>query len=119
LLTFPTLIIWLITGILLIITVLLHSPKGDGMGGMAVGAAASMFSSTRSAESTLNRVTWTLVTIFLLLAVLLSAGWLELGNSGQAISPRVITPETSEEVDLMDVEPALPTDLPVPAEEVP
>ena len=43
------------------------------MGGMAVGAAASMFSSTRSAESTLNRATWILVTVFLLLAVLLSA----------------------------------------------
>lgn len=43
------------------------------MGGMAVGAAAGMFSSTRSAESTLNRATWTLVTVFLLLAVLLSA----------------------------------------------
>lgn len=67
------LVTWLVTGVLLIITVLLHSPKGDGMGGMAVGAAASMFSSTRSAESTLNRATWTLVTVFLLLAVLLSA----------------------------------------------
>ena len=70
-------------------TVLLHSPKGDGMGGMAVGAAAGMFSSTRSAESTLNRATWTLVTIFLLLAVLLSAGWLQRDTQQSGFSPAV------------------------------
>lgn len=76
------------------------------MGGMAVGAAASMFSSTRSAESTLNRATWTLVTIFLLLAVLLSAGWLQLdaqqGVRQDGVSPE-ITPETSSGVEPGDI----------------
>jgi len=68
--------IWVACGVLLIISVLLHSPKGDGMGGLAA-SGGSMFSSARSAEQTLNRISWTLLTIFLALAVVLSAGWLK------------------------------------------
>ncbi|MXW11961.1 MAG: preprotein translocase subunit SecG [Synechococcus sp. SB0662_bin_45] len=102
------LITWLVTGVLLIVTVLLHSPKGDGMGGMAVGAAAGMFSSTRSVENTLNRATWTLVTIFLLLAVLLSAGWLQLGAQQGGVAP-VIAPDTSAEAEPVDMDMASPT----------
>ncbi|MEB3265362.1 MAG: preprotein translocase subunit SecG [Cyanobacteriota bacterium] len=67
--------IWMLSGVLLIVSVLLHSPKGDGMGGLAA-SGGSMFSSARSAEATLNRVSWTLLALFLGLAVLLSAGWL-------------------------------------------
>ena len=67
--------IWAVLGVLLIVSVLLHSPKGDGMGGLA-SSGGSMFSSARSAEATLNRVTWTLLALFLGLAVVLSAGWL-------------------------------------------
>ncbi len=67
--------IWFGSGILLIISVLLHSPKGDGMGGLAA-SGGSMFTSARSAEQTLNRITWTLLAVFLALAVVLSAGWL-------------------------------------------
>ena len=68
--------IWIASGVLLVISVLLHSPKGDGMGGLAA-SGGSMFSSARSAEATLNRITWTLLAIFLGLAVVLSAGWLK------------------------------------------
>jgi preprotein translocase subunit SecG len=66
--------LWAVTGILLIISVLLHSPKGDGMGGLAA-SGSSMFTSARSAENTLNRISWTLLALFLGLAVVLSAGW--------------------------------------------
>ena len=66
---------WIGSGILLIVLVLLHSPKGDGMGGLAA-SGSSMFSSASSAEATLNRVTWTCLAIFMSLAVILSAGWL-------------------------------------------
>jgi preprotein translocase subunit SecG len=45
------------------------------MGGLAA-SGGSMFSSARSAETALNRVSWTLLALFLGLAVLLSAGWL-------------------------------------------
>ena len=68
--------IWISSAVLLVISVLLHSPKGDGMGGLAA-SGGSMFSSARSAEATLNRVTWTLLAIFLGLAAVLSAGWLK------------------------------------------
>jgi preprotein translocase subunit SecG len=67
-------ILWAISGVGLIVLVLLHSPKGDGLGGL--GGQAQLFTSTKSAEVTLNRVTWTLVAIFLGLTVVLSAGWL-------------------------------------------
>jgi preprotein translocase subunit SecG len=67
--------VWLASGVLLIVSVLLHSPKGDGMGGLAA-SGGSMFSSARSAEQTLNRISWTLLAIFIGLAVVLSAGWL-------------------------------------------
>ena len=68
--------LWMLSAVLLIISVLLHSPKGDGMGGLAA-SGGSMFSSARSAEATLNRITWTLLATFLGLAVALSAGWLK------------------------------------------
>ena len=67
--------IWALSGILLILLVLLHSPKGDGMGGIAA-SGSSMFTSASSAEASLNKATWTILTVFLLLAVVLSAGWI-------------------------------------------
>ena len=86
------------------------------MGGMAVGSAASMFTSTRSAENTLNRATWTLVTIFLLLAVLLSAGWLQLDTQQDGFSPSV-TPDTSGEVEPVDTDVLSPATPPAAPEE--
>ncbi len=67
-------IIWALSALGLIILVLLHSPKGDGLGGL--GGQAQLFTSTKSAEVTLNRVTWALTVIFMGLAVVLSANWL-------------------------------------------
>ncbi|MBW4521485.1 MAG: preprotein translocase subunit SecG [Scytolyngbya sp. HA4215-MV1] len=67
-------VIWALSALGLIILVLLHSPKGDGLGGL--GGQAQLFTSTKSAETTLNRVTWTLTVVFMTLTVVLSAGWL-------------------------------------------
>ena len=67
--------IWAISGVLLILLVLLHSPKGDGMGGIA-DSGSSMFNSAGSAEASLNKITWTFLVIFLSLAIILSAGWI-------------------------------------------
>ena len=66
--------LWMMSGVLLVISILLHSPKGDGLGGLVSGGSG-MFTSARSAEATLNRVSWTLMALFLVLAVILSAGW--------------------------------------------
>ena len=68
--------IWVGSGILLILLVLLHSPKGDGMGGIAA-SGSSMFTSASSAEASLNKITWTILIIFLSLAIILSAGWIQ------------------------------------------
>ncbi|MBE9078703.1 preprotein translocase subunit SecG [Romeria aff. gracilis LEGE 07310] len=70
-------IVWAASAVGLAILVLLHSPKGDGLG--ALGGQAQLFTSTKSAETTLNRVTWTLTILFMGLTVVLSAGWLPQG----------------------------------------
>jgi preprotein translocase subunit SecG len=67
--------LWTFSCVSLIVLVLLHSPKGDGLGGL--GGQAQLFTSTKSAEKTLNQVTWVLVTMFMSLTTVLSAGWLK------------------------------------------
>lgn len=67
-------IVWAVSALGLIILVLLHSPKGDGIGG--IGGQAQLFTSAKSAETALNRVTWVLAVIFIGLTIVLSAGWL-------------------------------------------
>jgi len=67
-------VIWTLAALGLVIVVLLHSPKGDGLG--SLGGQAQLFTSTKSAELTLNRVTWVLTVVFMGLTVILSANWL-------------------------------------------
>ncbi|MEG3436885.1 preprotein translocase subunit SecG [Pannus brasiliensis CCIBt3594] len=67
-------IIWAISAAFLVVLVLLHSPKGDGIGG--IGGQAQLFTSAKTAEKTLNQVTWALGTTFIALTIVLSAGWL-------------------------------------------
>ncbi|MBD2099368.1 preprotein translocase subunit SecG [Leptolyngbya sp. FACHB-261] len=67
--------LWSLIALCLVILILLHSPKGDGLGG--IGGQAQLFTSTRSAETTLNRITWTMTTLFLGITVVLSAGWVK------------------------------------------
>jgi preprotein translocase subunit SecG len=62
-------IIQLISGLLLILLVLLHAPKGDGMA--AIGGAAQLFSSQKGVESGLNKVTSVVAIIFILTSLLL------------------------------------------------
>ena len=66
--------IWALSALGLTILVLLHSPKGDGLGG--IGGQAQLFTSTKSAETTPNRVTWMLAITFIGLTIILSAGWI-------------------------------------------
>jgi preprotein translocase subunit SecG len=64
-------VIWSLSAVGLVIFVLLHSPKGDGIGG--IGGQAQLFTSTKSAETTLNRITWSLAIVFMGLTVILSS----------------------------------------------
>jgi protein translocase, SecG subunit len=78
--------VWIVSAVSLILLILLHSPKGDGLGGF--GGQGQMFASTRSAETALNRITWILVLLFLGFTVLLSGGWLDrLFNSPSIPAP--------------------------------
>jgi preprotein translocase subunit SecG len=81
-------IIWCVAAFGLTAMVLLHSPKGDGIGG--IGGQAQLFSSTKSAESNLNRITWGLFMVFITLTIILSAGWL----SSAPVTPVTVPPVT-------------------------
>ena len=64
--------IQIISSVLLIILILLHDPKGDGIAG--IGGASQIFSSQRSAEKGLNKVTGIIAAIFLICTFLLGFG---------------------------------------------
>lgn len=56
-------IVQIISAIILTILVLMHSPKGDGLA--AIGGMANLFSSQKSAESGLNKLTMYIAIIFI------------------------------------------------------
>ena len=61
-----------ISALLLIVLILMHSPKGDGIAG--IGNAAQMFSSQKSAEKGLNKLTGIIAIIFVVCVFLLGFG---------------------------------------------
>ena len=61
-----------LSALLLIVLVLMHSPKGDGIAG--IGSAAQMFSSQKSAEKGLNKLTGIVTLIFVTCVFLLGFG---------------------------------------------
>ena len=62
----------ILSALLLIVLILLHSPKGDGIAGM--GNAAQVFSSQKSAEKGLNRLTYIVAGVFIVCVFLLGFG---------------------------------------------
>ena len=54
----------IISAVLSVFLILLHSPKGDGMA--SIGAASQLFSSQKSTEKGLNKVTYFFVGIFVI-----------------------------------------------------
>lgn len=64
------LIIQLFSGLGLIITVLMHSAKGEGMGG--IGGAAKLFGTPKGLEEGLDKLTTGLAITFVLLSLILS-----------------------------------------------
>lgn len=55
---------WITNSILLILAIMIHNPKAQGMGGQN-----QLFISTRSSESNLNKITWLFILIFFSLAI--------------------------------------------------
>ena len=64
--------IQVISSLLLIVLILMHSPKGDGIAG--IGNAAQMFSSQKSAEKGLNKLTALVAAVFIVCVFLLGFG---------------------------------------------
>ncbi len=65
-------ILQILSAIMLVILILLHSPKGDGIAG--IGGASHLFSSQKSAEKGLNKVTAIFAGIFVVCTFLLGFG---------------------------------------------
>jgi preprotein translocase subunit SecG len=78
-------ILWSLSAVVIIVTVLLHAAKGDGLA--AIGGTAQMGNTKKTAESTLDKVTWSAVASFLVMTTVLSAGWL-----GRVAAPASTTP---------------------------
>ena len=64
--------IQVISSLLLIVLILMHSPKGDGIAG--IGSAAQIFSSQKSAEKGLNKLTGMVALVFIICVFLLGFG---------------------------------------------
>ncbi len=62
-------ILQVLSGLLLILLVLLHSPKGEGMG--SIGGAAQLFSSQKGVEAGLNKITSVIALIFVYVSFVL------------------------------------------------
>ncbi len=65
-------ILMVLSALLVIVLVLMHSPKGDGIAG--IGNAAQMFSSQKSAEKGLNKLTGIVALIFVICVFILGFG---------------------------------------------
>ena len=65
-------VLMVLSALLLIVLVLMHSPKGDGIAG--IGNAAQMFTSQKSAEKGLNKLTGIVSLIFVVCVFLLGFG---------------------------------------------
>jgi preprotein translocase subunit SecG len=82
-------ILWSLSAVVIIVTVLLHAAKGDGLA--AIGGTAQMGNSKKTAEVTLDKVTWSAVASFLVITTVLSAGWLGRVATPAATIPTVPT----------------------------
>ena len=64
--------IQIVSALLLIVLILLHSPKGDGIAG--IGGASHVFASQKSAEKGFNKLTGIVSAVFLICTFLLGFG---------------------------------------------
>ena len=67
--------IQVLSSILLMVLILMHSPKGDGIAG--IGSAAQMFTSQKSAEKGLNKLTAIVAGVFIVCVFLLGFGFVK------------------------------------------
>lgn len=64
------LVVQLLSALFLIVAVLMHTSKGEGLGG--IGASAKLFGTPKGMEEGLDRITWGLAITFMTVSVLLA-----------------------------------------------
>ena len=64
------LVIQLISAVALIIAVLLHTAKGEGLGG--IGGSARLFGTPKGMEEGLDKITWGSAILFLAVSILIA-----------------------------------------------
>jgi preprotein translocase subunit SecG len=71
----PYIILFILEGLLglfMVGLILIHAPKGEGMGG--IGTGATIFSGKRGAEAGLDKLTWAVSGLFMLVCMILGFG---------------------------------------------
>ena len=63
-------VVQLISAMALIVAVLLHAAKGEGLGG--IGGSARLFGTPKGMEQGLNRITWGCAILFLSISIFLA-----------------------------------------------
>lgn len=61
-----------VLGLAMVVLILLHAPKGEGLGG--IGAGATVFTGKRGAEAGLDNLTWVISGMFMFVCFLLGFG---------------------------------------------
>ncbi len=64
------LIVQLVSAVALIIAVLLHTAKGEGLGG--IGGSARLFGTPKGMEKGLDRITWACAILFFSVSIFLA-----------------------------------------------
>ena len=64
------LIFQFVSAIVLVIAVLLHTAKGEGLGG--IGGSAKLFGTPKGMEQGLDRITWICAICFLTISIILA-----------------------------------------------
>lgn len=77
-----------IIAILLMVVVLLQSGKGGGLAGVAAGGATRQVLGARQAPDFLERITWTLAAVFVMLCILTNFAIDTGGNQESVIEQR-------------------------------
>ncbi len=60
----------IICAAMLVVAILLHSAKGEGLGG--IGGSAKLFGTPKGMEEGLDRITWSLAIAFMAISLLLA-----------------------------------------------
>jgi preprotein translocase subunit SecG len=60
----------IICAVLLVVAILLHSAKGEGLGG--IGGSARLFGTPKGMEEGLDKITWSLAIAFMAISLLLA-----------------------------------------------